>query len=104
MISAPSNTVRVWIAGDYSDACRAVKEFCQRGACWTVTSTEFIYTMGAESGIVASRINYPRFPASEAYLFDEGIALARFLRQRLFQKTACVETPLKTVWLCEPDE
>lgn len=47
---ADSSSWRIWIAGDLSDARRACREFTMRGLCVAVQQTEFIYTMGAESG------------------------------------------------------
>jgi hypothetical protein len=98
MTDVPSYTVRVWIAGDRADAIRAVREFCQRGSCWTVSPTEFVYTHGQESGVVASLIHYPRFPSTPEALWSEAVDLGHLLRDRLFQKSFSVEAPDRTEW------
>lgn len=93
-----SYTVRVWIAGDYNDACRAVREFCEEGACFAVSPAEYVYTGGAESGVVVTRINYPRFPAEPSAIFDQCLRLAHHLRAALYQDSFTVEAPDKTHW------
>lgn len=98
MKSAPSYTVRIWIAGDYHDAVRAVREFCEEGACFAVERVAFAYTGGMEDGVCVTRINYPRFPADPDALLGQTIRLAEHLRQRLFQDSYSVETPTQTHW------
>lgn len=98
MNETPSYTVRIWIAGDYADACRAVREFCEEGACFAVSPAEYIYTGGAESGVVVTRINYPRFPADSHEIFGQCLRLAHHLRAALFQDGCTVEAPDRTHW------
>ena len=100
MITAPSRTFRIWIAGDYDDALRACREFCSNeGACFAVSRAAYPYTGGMEDGLCVTLINYPRFPKSEAELADKAIRLGGFLREKLYQDSFTVEGPDKTVWL-----
>lgn len=98
MTVAQSYTVRIWIAGDYADAVRAVREFCEEGACFAVMPCDYVYTGGMEAGVCVTRINYPRFPAGEDEIEAQCMRLAEHLRGRLFQDSFCVETPAKTIW------
>lgn len=99
MKSAPSYTCRIWIAGDYADACRAVREFCEEGGCFAVEPVNYIYTGGAEAGVVVTRINYPRFPAELDEIFAQSERLAEHLRAALFQDSFAIETPDQTYWV-----
>lgn len=93
-----SFTIRIWIAGDYADACRAVREFCEAGDCYAVEKVDYIYTGGQEAGLCVTRINYPRFPESPDEILDRCFRLAEHLRAALFQDSYSVETPEKTYW------
>jgi hypothetical protein len=96
----PANTFRIWIAGDYSDAVRAVREWCDsRGDCYAVAPCDYVYSGGAESGVCVTRINYGRFPdAPEALLFRVS-GLAEHLSTRLFQKSYSIETPSEMLYV-----
>jgi hypothetical protein len=96
--SALSYTCRIWIAGDYADACRVVREFCEEGACFAVHPAAYIYTGGSESGVCVTRINYPRFPAEPDTILAQMRRLAEALRAALFQDSYSIETPTETVW------
>lgn len=98
MKKVPSFTVKIWIAGDYRDACRAVRKFCAEGACFTVGKVKYIYTGGSESGVVVTRINYPRFPSSERNILDQCLRLAHILLEELSQDSFSIETPTETFW------
>jgi hypothetical protein len=80
MKTAKSYTCRIWIAGDYADACRSVRQFCEVGACFAVERVDYVYTGGMESGVCITRINYPRFPAEPASILAQCIALAERLQ------------------------
>jgi hypothetical protein len=95
----PSYTVRIWIAGDYDDALRVVKEFCAEGACFAVSRCDYVYTGGMESGVCVTRINYPRFPASPDAIIEQCARLAELLRERLFQDSYSIEGPDSTLWV-----
>ena len=98
MKAVPSYTVRIWIAGDYADSVRAVREFCEEGACFAVSPADYVYTGGAEPGVVVTRINYPRFAAEPEQILAQCFRLAEHLRIRLFQDSYSVETPDQTYW------
>lgn len=98
--SIPSATVTIFIAGSI-DQCKLLlaEAAAERGACWSVEPTEFIYTGGREVGCVVRSINYPRFPKSEVDLMEEGLQTARMLLVRMFQGSCSVVGPKETVWL-----
>lgn len=98
MSTARSFTVRIWIGGDYDDAVRAVREFCEEGACFAVQRAAYPYTGGMEDGVCVTRINYPRFPKGPADILEQCFRLAHHLRERLFQDSFSVETPEETHW------
>ncbi len=99
MITAPSLTFRIWIAGNYGDALRACREFCSNeGACFAVSRAAYPYTGGMEDGVCVTLINYPRFPKSEAELADKAMRMGEHLKDRLFQDSFTVEGPQETFW------
>lgn len=98
MRAAETITYRIWIAGDYDDAVRTVREFCQEGACFAVQPTDYVYTGGMESGVCVTLINYPRFPLDSSELYDRVERLAELLKERLFQDSYTIEGPETTVW------
>jgi len=98
MKSVKTYSARIWIAGDYNDARRALKDFCKRGSCWTISKVQYIYTGGEESGVCVTRINYPRFPACPSDIKMEALHLASLLKDRLFQRSFCIEFPDETLW------
>ena len=99
MKTADTKTFRIWIAGDYQEAVRAMREFCEEGACFAVQATDYVYTGGMESGVCVTRINYPRFPATEGFIQEQVMRAAEHLRDRLFQDSYTVEGPSKTTWV-----
>lgn len=90
--------VRVCIAGDYDAACMICRRFCMEGLCVTVQPAEYIYTGGAESGVVVGLINYPRFPTTEPALMNTAQRLGEALMEGLFQQSFSVIGPTETVW------
>lgn len=104
MKTVPSHTYRIWIAGDYQDAVRACRSFCERGACVAVQRTTFVYTGGVEEGVCVTLINYPRFPATEEEIFSKAHELAEYLRLALFQDSYSIEGPKETVWFSRRDD
>lgn len=96
--SVKSYTVRIWIAGNYDDAIRALREFCEEGFCVSVIPTTYVYTGGVEEGICATVINYPRFPKAPWEVEAVSYKLAEFLRERLFQDSFTIECPETTEW------
>lgn len=96
-----AKTVRVdiFIAGDVQQAKQVCREWCMEvGACVTVEPVSYIYTGGEEAGVRVGFINYPRFPASEAYIAGRAENLAERLMQRLCQHSYSIVGPEETVW------
>lgn len=98
-IIEPSFHANIWIAGDLNDCRRLCKKFCAQGLCVTVTQTEFIYTGGAETGMLVRLLNYPRFPATAESILTRAKDLAIELMAGLYQTSALVEMPAETFWL-----
>lgn len=96
--AAPSQTFRIWIAGDQLDARRACRGYCLSGLCVSVQDTDYIYTMGAESGVCVTLINYPRFPIDGSKIEETAIALGHHLCTELHQGSFTVEGPKTTRW------
>lgn len=99
-MNAPTQTFRIWIAGDYADACRAVKLWCDsRGDCYAVSRCDYIYSGGSESGVCVTRINYGRFPERSEDIQNRVFALAQHLAEQLYQKSYSIEGPETTEYI-----
>jgi hypothetical protein len=97
--TAPSWPVSIFIAGDYEAAHEACQRYCDDvGLCVTVTRTSYVYTGGAEGGIIVGLINYPRFPSTADTLFERAVDLGNWLRRALKQESFSVQTPTATTW------
>ncbi len=93
-------SAEICLAGNYDDAVRICKEECNEiGLCVTVTKTEFIYTQGAESGVLVRLVQYPRFPKETEEIYDTAYNLALDLIEGLFQGSALIITPQETKWV-----
>jgi hypothetical protein len=90
--------VQIFIAGELADAKRICREFCMEGLCVTLHAAEYVYTGGAESGVVVGLINYPRFPADEETLMETAARLGEALMVGLCQMSFSVVGPTRTVW------
>lgn len=88
--------VKIYIAGDLSMIEQVCREWCMRGACVTVTPTNYIYTMGEESGVEIGFINYPRFPKSKGMILGAAEELADELMERCCQGSYTIMTPVTT--------
>lgn len=89
----------IWLAGDFSAAVQACREFCQSvPLCVVITPAEYVYVGGAESGICVRMIQYPRFPKPENEIRDTAWKLAAFLRVKLCQHSFSIEFPDFTHW------
>lgn len=94
-----SYTAAIYIGGDYADAKRTCRNYCQEvGACVTVEPVFFAYTGGAEEGVRVGFINYPRFPAAPAQIFDRALDLADRLMIDLAQHSYSVVATDRTVF------
>jgi len=100
MTRSDSFYANIWIAGSAADAERLCRDYCNRvGLCVTVTPTVFIYTGGAQSGVLVRLFNYPKFPAERDSIRDKARDLAEHLRQGLYQESFSVEFPDVTEWV-----
>jgi hypothetical protein len=95
-----SCSIKIYIAGDYASAKQWLHRECVReGLCVTIQETEFIYTNGAESGVVVGLENYPRFPKAREELQQRAEFIARGLMSELCQSSAMIVGPSETMWL-----
>ena len=100
-----SCTHKIWMAGDVTLAKIIVRKYCDKiGDCYAVTSLDYIYTGGDAAGFCVSRIQYPRFPISEAEIRERTNKLAKLLCEGLCQKSYTVEGPSNTVWFSGDDD
>ena len=89
----------IWIGGNYDDAVRACREYCQDNAlCVAVTRTAFVYVGGMEDGVCVRLMQYPRFPEDESELRKRAIDLAWYLRPKLSQRSFSIEFPDTTYY------
>lgn len=88
----------VHIAGSYSQAETLCRQWVMRGACVQLTPCSYIYTGGAEDGVVARIMQYPRFERPEQEILDMTIELGKYLAQEMCQISFSIETPDNTVY------
>lgn len=97
-------TAEICVAGDLQDAIRLCRTFCmQQGLCVTVTPTTFVYTGGAETGVLVRLVNYPRFPRQKNEIWETAKDLAQHLRAGLAQHSCLIIDPDLSLWLSERD-
>lgn len=105
--TATAETIRfdIFIAGDIWHAKRVCREYCfSVGLCVTVEPVDYIYTGGEEAGVRIGLINYPRFPTTEAELFEKATKLAGRLLGHLCQHSYAIVGPRETVWFTRREE
>ena len=104
-VRAASCVFEIYMAGDINDAKRELAKIASElGACWSVDSTEYIYSGGRELGFVVRTINYPRFPKPISQLEEEAVTTAKKLMKKLGQGSCSVVGPEETVWLTRRKE
>ena len=86
----------VLIAGDLAKLEDSARAWCMRGACVSVTPTNFIYTGGAQSGACVRLISYPRYPKSPEDIWLLALDLGKFLMDKLYQRSCTVQATDKT--------
>lgn len=105
MVSSETINVSIFIGGDLAQAKQVCREWCMSvGACVTVDPVDYIYTGGEEAGVRVGFINYPRYPAAEAYIVERATALASLLMDRLCQHSFSIVAPTETVWCSRREE
>jgi hypothetical protein len=96
----PTYKANIYIGGDLADARRICRQHCNDvGLCVTLEPVEFVYTGGLETGVRVGLINYPRFPATQAAIFQTAEELALLLIEGLHQQSASIVATDRTVWL-----
>lgn len=99
MITADTIRYDIFMAGDLAQAKQVCREFCfDVGLCVTIEPIDFIYTGGEESGFRVGLINYPRFPSTDADIWDRASELAEILMLRLRQHSYSIVGPNLTHW------
>ena len=90
---APSEIVSIFMAGDINVIKQACREFTySQGLCVTVAPTTYVYTGGAEEGVVIGLINYPKFPSDHINSIEnEAILLAGYLTEAACQKSCTIQ-------------
>jgi len=86
----------ILIAGDLAKLEDSIREWCMRGACVSVTPTNFIYTGGAQSGACVRLISYPRYPKSPEEIWLLAVDLGKFLMNKAYQKSCTIHAADKT--------
>lgn len=95
-----SIVVEIFIAGDIEQGKHRLSQLAsQKGACWSVDATEFIYTGGRELGMIVRTINYPRYPSTVDKLMEDAILIAQELMYHLGQGSCSVVGSTETIWL-----
>ena len=85
---------KIYIAGDYWKALDACRRHCSEvGLCVTVTQTEYVYSFGAQSGVIVGLINYPRYPETAWILEEIAEELGEKLLKELSQSSFTIMSP-----------
>lgn len=96
----PTFRAEIFMAGNIDVARQWLRHRCYHaGLCVTVTSADFIYTGGEESGFVVGLVNYPRFPSAPQQIRDRAVEIAEGLVVHLCQRTALVVDTHETTWI-----
>ena len=91
--------IELFIAGDAQHCIQLIQRFVERGGCFSIEPTTFVYTGGRESGCLIRSINYPRFPECEEALVEEMQELAEYLLLEMGQGSCSIVAPSKTIWI-----
>lgn len=103
--SAETFVLSIMMAGDISAAKMICRKYCmETGFCVSIEPVSYIYTGGEEEGFRVGIMNYPRFPATNARLWECATALACLLREGLYQHSYSIIGPDMTVWHTERQE
>ncbi len=85
-----THVIKIHIAGDMMLARTILQKYVMRGACVSMAEEEYVYTMGNESGMVITLINYPRYPMTQDELLAQAKDLAELLIIKLYQGSCTV--------------
>ena len=94
----PTYWAKIYIAGPLAQIEQICRRYVMDGCCVTVTPTNYIYTMGEETGVEIGMINYPRFPSAnpEIELLEQATDLGDQICSECFQGSFTVMTPVDT--------
>ena len=97
-LTCPTYWAKIYIAGPVPIIEQICREYVMKGGCVTVTPTNYIYTMGEESGVEIGMINYPRFPKGnpEVELFNQAVELGNNILEQCCQGSYTIMTPQDT--------
>ena len=86
---------KIYIAGNIEIIEQTCREWCMKGACVTVTPTNYIYTMGEEPGAEIGLINYPRFPIDfpQAQITNQAVELGELIMEKACQGSFTIVAP-----------
>ena len=93
---------KIYMAGDLNTIEQVCREWCMKGACVTVTPTNYIYTMGEESGAEIGFIHYPRFAKDQTkvatmetkkQILESAEELGQELLEKCYQGSFTIMTP-----------
>ena len=94
--TCPTYWAKIYIAGPIRQIEQTCREYCLKGLCVTVTPTNYIYTMGEETGAEIGIINYPRFAKDPNEILTVAKELAQVLMVDCCQGSYTIMTPTKT--------
>lgn len=97
---------KIYIAGPIAQIEQVCREFVMKGSCVTVTPTNYIYTMGEESGAEIGLIHYPRFVKKfpRIQLIEEAEELGFKLLEECCQGSFTIMTPETTYFYSRRDK
>ncbi len=91
--------VKLFIAGDIIIAKNTLRKYCKDiGLCVTVTETDYIYSGGAEVGMIIGFINYPRFPDTLEGITEKAFKIGLLLTEALGQWSFSIVGPKDTLY------
>ena len=97
----------IYIAGPVPQIEQTCREWTLKGACVTVTPTNYVYTMGEESGAIIGLIHYPRFALDQTVvpkmetkekILEEAKELGFLLLEKCCQGSFTIVTPDDTIF------
>ena len=100
----PAYFARIYIAGDYNTAKQTCRQFCMKGFCVNISKTDYIYTMGEESGVCVELINFPRFQQTNKEVFLMAVDLANKLLEDLYQASYTIVATDRTYFFSRKED
>lgn len=101
-ISVPTYQIQIYIAGELHQIQASLQEYVTIGCCVTVTPTKYVYTGGAETGVIIGLINYARFETPIVELNKHAFDIAEKLLKDCHQRSCSVVLPDKTYYIKNP--